>query len=205
MIDLRHIALMIMVCIPLAACGGLGNDKTATEDDMVMGNPKAKITVVEYASASCHFCAQFNAEVFPAFKAKYIDTGQVRYVFREILTPPKPLAAAAFLTARCAGKDKYFKVLDGVFRSQSEIFTTEDMRAPLVRIAQSVGLSEDAFTACISDEKSLKALNARVERFSNEGKITGTPTFVVNGKKLEGDHTLAKFDAAIAEARAAVR
>lgn len=205
MIDLRHIALMIMVCIPLAACGGLGNDKTATEDDMVMGNPKAKVTVVEYASGSCSHCARFHTEVFPAFKAKYVDTGQVKYVFREFLTEPVQLAAAGFLTARCAGKDKYFSVLDGVFRSQQEIFATGDMRGPLVRVAKSAGMTEEKFMACVSDEKALKALSARVEKFGKQDNITGTPTFIINGKKLDGEQSMASLDAAITAAKAAAK
>ena len=176
-----------------------------TDDDFALGNPKAKVTVVEYASLSCSHCAHFNADVFPAFKAKYIDTGKVRYVFREILTEPVQLAAAGFLTARCAGKENYFKVVDGVFRSQSEIFTTRDIRAPLVRVAKSVGMDEDAFMACLSDQKALKAMNDRVERFSNEANISGTPTFVINSKKLEGGFTLDRLDAAIAEAKKAAK
>lgn len=201
MFKLRQTALLVLSCLALATIGASATAKPMTEDDIALGNPKAKVTVVEYASLSCSHCAHFNAEVFPAFKAKYIDTGKVRYVFREILTEPVQLAAIGFLTARCAGKQNYLKVVDGVFRSQTEIFTTRDLRAPLVRVAQSVGMNEDAFKACLSDEKALKAMNDRVERFSKEANITSTPTFVINGKTLEGGYTLDKLDAAIAEAR----
>src|SRR5580698_5039034 len=71
-------------------------DTTVAPDDMTLGNPRAKVTVIEYASASCPHCAHFNNEVFPAFKAKYIDTGRIHYVFREFLTPPAEVAAASF-------------------------------------------------------------------------------------------------------------
>ena len=74
-------------------------------------------------------------------------------------------------------------------------------RAPLTRVAKSVGMDEEAFKACLSDEKALKALNDRVERFSNEANITGTPTFVINGKKLEGGYSLDQLDAAILAAQ----
>lgn len=209
MISLRQSALLVLSCLALAAFGVPAAAATAskpmTDDDFALGNPKAKVTVVEYASLSCSHCAHFNADVFPAFKAKYIDTGKVRYVFREILTEPVQLAAAGFLTARCAGKENYLKVVDGVFRSQSEIFTTRDMRAPLTRVAKSVGMDEDAFKACLSDQKALKAMNDRVERYSKEAKITGTPTFVINGKTLVGDVTLDRLDAAIAEAKKAAK
>jgi protein-disulfide isomerase len=158
------------------------------------------VTVIEYASPSCPHCAVWNAEVWPAFKAKYVDTGKVNYVFREFITPPPQLAAAGALLARCAGKDKYFPTLDAVFHAQAEIYSTGDLRGPLVRVAQSVGMNEEQFNACVSDEKALKALNDRVQTYISRDKIDSTPTFIINGKKLEGEQTLAALDAAIAEA-----
>ena len=201
----NRLILVIATGLTLVACGQVAKGGAVTDDEMVMGNPKAKVTVLEYASASCSHCARFNADVFPAFKAKYVDTGQVKYVFREFLTAPPQLAAAGFLTARCAGKDKYFSVLDGVFRSQDEIFRTGDMRGPLVRVAKSAGMTEEKFIACVSDEKALKALTDRVEKFAKEDNITGTPTFFINGKKLDGEQTLAALDTAIAAAKAAAK
>jgi protein-disulfide isomerase len=156
--------------------------------------------VIEYASPSCPHCAAWNADVWPAFKAKYVDTGKVNYVFREFITPPPQLAAAGALLARCAGKDKYFPTLDAVFHAQAEIYSTGDLRGPLVRVAQSVGMNEEQFNACVSDEKALKAFNARVQTYVTRDKIDSTPTFMINGKKLEGEQTLAALDAAIAEA-----
>src|ERR1700744_6017788 len=100
-------------------------------DDMSLGNPDARVTVIEYASASCPHCAHFNNEVFPAFKAKYIDTGRVHYVFREFLTAPAEIAAASFLIARCAGRDKYFSVLDSIFRGQEQMYATGDVKGTL--------------------------------------------------------------------------
>jgi protein-disulfide isomerase len=137
----------------------------------------------------------------PAFKAKYIDTGKVHYTLKEFLTPPNELAAAGFLTARCAGKDKYFSVLDAIFSSQQEILQTGDMRGILLRVAQSAGLTESQFNACITDETALKALNARVERAIKQDKITGTPAFFINGKSVgDGEISLAALEKAVAEA-----
>ena len=205
MINLRQSALLVLSCLAIAALGAPAAAKTITmtDNDITLGNPKARVTVVEYASLSCSHCAHFNTDVFPAFKAKYIDTGKVRYVFREFLTEPVQVAAAGFLTARCAGKQNYFKVVDGVFRSQAEIFATRDLGPSLTRIAQSVGIDEDGLKACLSDDTALKALSDRVARFSKAENITSTPTFVVNGNKLKGGHTLEDLDAAIAEARKA--
>ncbi|KRA61570.1 disulfide bond formation protein DsbA [Caulobacter sp. Root655] len=198
---LTAVALTASVAVALAGCN---KAETSSADDMSLGNPKAKVTVVEYASASCSHCARWNNDVFPAFKAKYIDTNKVNYVYREFLTPPVQVAAASFLLARCAGKDKYFQVVDSVYRSQEEMFTTGDFRGVLLRIGQSAGMDETQFNACVTDEKNLKALNDRVEKYAKDAKITGTPTFVVNGKKVNGEDggeaSMAALDAAIAEA-----
>ena len=195
---LHLLVVALMGAFALSACS---KGQSASTDDMHMGDPAAKVKVVEYASASCSHCARFNNEVFPEFKKKYIDTGKVYYTLKEFLTPPNELAAAGFLTARCAGKDKYFNVLDAIYHAQQEIFQTGDMRGVLLRIAQGTGMTEKQFDACITDEKALKALNDRVDAGMKADKITGTPTFIVNGKQIaSGEVSLAQLDAAIADA-----
>ena len=194
------LAAAVSASLVLAACGPKGGAVTA--EDMSLGNASAPVTVIEYASVSCSHCAAWNKDVWPAFKAKYVDTNQVHYVFREFLTPPVELAAAGFLLARCTGKDKYFGVLDQVFAAQAEIFRTGDIRGPLVAIAGQAGMSEAQFNTCVSDTKTLNELQARVEKYATEAQITGTPTFVVNGTKLDGEQSLAKLDTAIAAAQA---
>ena len=194
------IAAAAIASLSLAGCNKSGAGG-ASAGDMSLGPADAKVQVLEYASASCSHCARFNNTVFPAFKAKYIDTGKVHYTLKEFLTPPEEVAAAGFLMARCAGKDKYFTVLDAIYKNQAEMFQTQDYRGVLLRIAQSAGMTEDQFNKCVSDPDALKALNARVQRAVGEDKITGTPTFVVDGKKVaEGEVTLAQLDAAIAAA-----
>ena len=195
------VAGAMFASLALAACSQ-GSGPSASAGDMSMGKADAPVKVVEYASASCTHCADFATQVMPAFKAKYIDTGKVHYTLKEFLTPPTEVAAASFLLARCAGKDKYFTVLDSVFANQMEMFNTGDFRGVLLRIAQSAGMTEQQFNTCVSDEAGLKALNARVEKAVRDDKITGTPTFFVNGKKIgEGAVTLEQLDAAIAEAQ----
>jgi len=188
----------------LAACGPFGGKtETVTADDMSLGNAAAKVTVIEYASASCPHCARFNNEVFPAFKAQFIDNGKIHYVFREFLTPPNEVAAAGFLMARCAGKDKYFSVLDAIYRGQEAMFQSGDYRGALLKIAESSGMTEPQFTACISDDKAIKALNDRVDTYIKRDHINGTPTFIVNGKVLDGEQSLASLSTAIGAAQAA--
>jgi protein-disulfide isomerase len=170
----------------------------ARAGDMSLGSPKAKIQLVEYASLSCPHCARFNAEVFPAFKAKYVDTGKVRYTLREMLTPPSEVAAAGFLMARCAGPANYFKVVDEVFRSQTR-WEDGDIRSIFLGIAQAHGLTEAGFETCLKDSEGLTAINGRVDAAISAG-VNSTPTFFVNGKKFEGEMSLQQLDAAIAAA-----
>ena len=201
----RRLALTAAVALmatALVACNKTGA-AGASAGDMTLGDPNSKVTVVEYASPSCSHCARWNADVWPTFKAKYVDTNKVNYVFREYITPPPQLAAAGALLAHCAAKDdkaKYFSVMDAVFHAQEEIFTTGDIRGPLVRVAQSAGMTEAQFNACVNDEAALKALNDRVQKNGEKDKIDSTPTFIVNGKKLVGEQTMENLDAAIAAA-----
>ena len=186
------------------ACGGKSSTSVADGGDMELGNPKASVTLVEYASATCSHCARFDRDVFPTLKARYIDTGKIHYVFREFLTPPVPVAAAAFVLARCAGKDKYFQVVEAVFRSQEEMFATQDSRTPLLRIAKSMGMTEEGFNTCLSDSAALDAVQKRMDRGVTEDKIEGTPTFLINGKQVAtGETTLEVLAKAIDAAAAA--
>jgi protein-disulfide isomerase len=197
----RRLVLTVLAVLALAGCGK-GSTTAVTSDDMSLGNPNAKVTVIEYASASCPHCARFNNDVFPAFKAKYIDTNKIHYVFREFLTEPVEVAAAGFLTARCAGKDKYFSVLDAIYHAQTSMFQSGDVRGTLLRIAESAGLTETQFNTCINDDAALKALNDRVQVYQDRDHIDATPTFIINGKKYDGEQTMAQLDAAIAAAQA---
>lgn len=167
---------------------------------MTLGNANAPIKVEEYASTTCSHCGRFNNDVFPAFKAKYIDTGKVQYTFHEFITPPEAVAVAGFLTARCAGKEKYFSVIDALFRSQEEMFRTGDARGTLLKVAQSAGMTEAQFNTCVNDETSQKAIAARVDAAVQRG-VSSTPSFFINGKKAkEGEMTLEELDAAVAAA-----
>jgi protein-disulfide isomerase len=198
----RSIIIAAVATLGLAACNKGGGAVSA--DDVSLGDPKAKVTVVEYASVACPICARFDVEVFPDFKKKYVDTGKVRYVAREALTGNPALAASGFLLARCAGKDKYFQVTDAVYRAQDQIYEpgTESVQPGvahdvLTKIAQEAGLSEDQMSKCISDDAAIKALNDRVEKFAKKDNVEATPTFYINGKKYEGYQSLAQLDAAI--------
>ena len=195
------LAFAALLTLGLAACGK-SQSYQALPDDMSLGNKDAKVTVVEYASVGCPICGRWDQEVFPAFKAKYIDSGKVHYVFREMLVgggSEVTVASAGFLLARCAGKDKYFQVNEAIFASQPGVFETP--RETLLDIAKSVGMNEEQFNRCVTDEAAIKALNERVEKNAKAHDINATPTFEINGRKMEpGYHALAEIDAAIENA-----
>ena len=186
------------IALTLAACSKPAAAPVTT-DDMVLGSPTAPVTVIEYASVACPVCGDFNNNQFPAFKKAYIDSGQVRYVFREILAHDTHMAAAGFLTARCAGKDKYFETLDAIFKDQANIET--DVNGGLLKVAKQVGLSDKQFQECLADTKAIDALNARVLKNSTDGKITGTPTFDINGRRIESLPQPGELEAAVAAAK----
>lgn len=173
----------------------------AAPGDMNLGNPKAPVHVVEYLSLTCPHCAHFHETVFPGFRAKYIDKGRVYFTIRELLTAPAQVAAAGFLMARCNGGSKYFTIVDQVFRSQSR-WQGGQIKPIFVEIAKANGLTEAQFEACITDETAGTALEGRIQYAVETDKVTGTPTFFVNGERLPNDHvpTLAELDAAIARA-----
>jgi protein-disulfide isomerase len=183
----------------LAGCSG-SSAGTGAKGDMALGAAEgAKVTVIEYASVTCGHCAVWQEQVYPEFKAKYIDTNKIRFIFREFPTDPAPVAIAGFLMARCAGPDKYFPVIHEIMASQAEIFSGSP-RPVLLRIANGAGLSEEQFQACVTDEDAIKAMDTRIRTALDAG-INGTPTFMVNGEKV-ADSSLAslseKIDAALA-------
>lgn len=174
----------------------------AAPGDMSLGNPKAPVHVVEYLSLTCPHCAEFHEQIFPAFRAKYIDTGRVYFTVRELLTAPANVAAAGFLMARCNGGGRYFQVVDQVFKSQSRWKPGAPIKPIFVEIAKANGITEAQFEACLTDEKAQNALESRLTYATQTDKVTGTPTFFVNGVLVPADHvpSLAELDAAIAKA-----
>ncbi|HSV04447.1 MAG TPA: thioredoxin domain-containing protein [Phenylobacterium sp.] len=197
---------IMIAAAALALSGGpalaAGVPAEAVQGDMSLGNPRARVHVVEYASASCPHCARFDEDVWPAFKRTYVDTGRAYYTLKEFLTPPQEVAAAGFLIARCGGKARYFAILDGVFRSQAE-WESGDVRTPLMKVAAANGLSQAQVDACLADAAALKALNARFEAAMAKDNVHSTPTFDINGQRIEGETDLATLGAAISKAEAA--
>jgi protein-disulfide isomerase len=160
--------------------------------EMTLGPDTAKVTVIEYASATCPHCAAFHNETFEALKKEYIDTGKIKFVFREF--PHQDAALAAFMLARCAPKEKYFPLIDVFFATQPE--WTQNPLEGLNKIAQQAGFTKESFDSCMKNEtvaKDILAVRSKAEGFG----VTGIPTFFVNGERFEGETTIEAFRAKI--------
>jgi protein-disulfide isomerase len=189
--------LALAAALSFVATGAFAGVMDPEPGDMALGSANARVTVIEYASVGCPHCAEWSKTVFPALKVKYIDTGRVRFVVREMITGDATIATAGFMVARCAGPTKYFEVVDQVYRRQPEMWGKASSAGAVVgEIAKQVGMTEAAYEACIDDQKGLDALNARVAQHNKDG-VESTPTFFVNGKRHEDPVTLGEVAAAV--------
>lgn len=172
-----------------------------TSADRVLGRADAPVTVIEYASFSCHHCADWHNMVFPLFKQRLIDTGQVRYVFRNLPTGPVSLSAPAAALARCAVPAKFFDVASVLMHGQSAVLSggnQEDWYAPAIAVS---GRTKEQIDACVA----LPATRAAIERDVQSAvaaDVTGTPAFFVNGR-LVADRSLGGLEVAVRAAAAA--
>jgi protein-disulfide isomerase len=167
--------------------------KPVSLPDMALGSAKAPASIVEYASMSCPHCAAFDENVFPMLKSKYIDTGKVRFVFREF--PLDIKAAAASMLARCiAGDDaeKYFGAIDTLFKQQDQLM--EQTKDTLKRIGGQAGMSEGAVEACEKNQPMLDKLSADQNFAYKELKVDATPTFFINGEMSKGAMSFEELD-----------
>ncbi len=192
----------------LAGCNGAGGGAGISEDDMVLGEADAPVTVIEYASTTCGHCAAVHEESWDQLKTNYIDTGRIRFILREFPTAPAVVAVAGFQLARCGGAtpEQYYARVGELFRQQQATFASGSMdgvRRKFVEIGGAVGLTEEQVLACIADtDGAADRMRANGESAQQFG-VTGTPTFIINGVRFEQAPTyenLARaIDAAAAE------
>ena len=159
--------------------------KPVSLPDMAIGSATAPITITEYSSMTCPHCAAFGQNVFPMLRSKYIDTGKVRFVFREF--PLDIKAAAASILARCIGKDdseKYLSAVETMFKLQDRLIAqTKDT---LFYVGKQYGMSEQDVETCEKDQAQFDRLSDDQQYAVRELKVTSTPTFFLNGVRVQG-------------------
>ena len=164
--------------------------------DVVEGSKTAPATIIEYASMTFSHCAAFHAHTWPELKAKYIDTGKAKFILREF--PLDPRAAAAFLLARCAGPDKRDAMLEAWLERQNEWAFVSEAVEPMRAIAAPFGLAGADFDDCVHNQTLYMEILEGRDNALKALDIRRTPTFYVNGRKLEGDAPLEAFDQLLA-------
>lgn len=196
----RIIAPILAAGLLVAGCGNAatkGSDKAAptpiaggdsiAATDMVLGDPNAKVTLIEYASVTCPHCAAFHEQVMPAIKEKYIATGKVKLVFREFPTAPANYSLIGSVLARCAaeksGPDAYFLIVDALFRTQQQ-WIKENPKTELVKIVGQAGMDEAALDQCLQRKELVEIINANAKGGMEKYDINGTPQFILDGEKM---------------------
>jgi protein-disulfide isomerase len=151
--------------------------------DKTLGNADAKVTIVEYSSMTCPHCQNFHVNVLPHVQKTYIDSGKVRFIFREF--PLDQLAMAVAMIARAAPEDKYFEVVQLYF-DRLNVWARSDKPLDAIRnVAKQIGFTDESFKAALSDQKMLDAITQIRARASDTFKVNATPTFFINGKKAD--------------------
>jgi protein-disulfide isomerase len=175
-------------------------DKTALlqvqPTDHVLGDPKAPITLIEYASLTCPHCAHFSVAVLPELKKKWIDTGKVKLIYRDF--PLDQVAAKAAQIAECAGNDRYFGVIDLIFRGQPQWAASQDPIADLAKPLRIAGLGENEIKACLANEAKANEVVADYRGGETLG-VTSTPSLFINGTLYKGARSVEELDAALAK------
>jgi len=201
----RLFAVLAIVILPFSACAQEEGAEAETEAqsetavegtpyrEIIIGDADAPLTIIEYASLVCPACGAFHSEVYPTLKEDYIDTGRVRFVFRDFPTAPVQLAMAGAMLARCAPEGREALLLTTMFKRQREWVTSQDPRAALVGYAKLAGMSEDMVDGCLADEALFgRIVEVRDEAVQSFG-VAATPTFFIGEEKIEGFRGVEEF------------
>lgn len=166
--------------------------------DRSVGKADAPVVMIEYASATCPHCAEFHEKLLPQIKTEYIDTGKVRFVFREF--PLDQLALGAFMLARCVPEDKYFVTIDLMFRRQRTWAQAKNPADELFRITQMAGMDQAGFEACLKRQDLAEAIVESSKKAAKDFAIKGTPAIFVNGTFVDAHEDMAAVKAVLDKA-----
>lgn len=159
--------------------------------DVVMGNADAPVTVIEYASFTCPYCAAFHVATWPKFKENYIDTGKVKFILREVYFDPYGLWAS--MVARCGGESVFYPISDQLMKKQNTWTRSGDVAGEIQKIGQLNGLSGSQMGACLTDRPYAEELVARYQANAQEHGIQSTPSFIINGDLYTGNMPYEEF------------
>lgn len=191
MIRRLFLALSLGLIASVAQAGPLD----VTDSDRVLGRADAPVTVVEYASFTCPHCADWHNDVLPEFKSRFIDTGKVRLVFRDLPTDPVQVAATAAAIARCAAPERFYDVASSLMSGQAQLRASYQA-GPWFEAAIAVsGKSQAQIETCLADPATMENLRTGMEAAAAAG-VQSTPSFFVNGEAVP-DRTLDGLASAI--------
>lgn len=169
----------------MSAAKGVFAQDGAAVVEMSMGPDDAAVTVIEYASFTCPHCASFHKDVFHDLKSEFIDTGKIRFVFREVYFDRFGLWAG--MIARCGGEQKYFGIVDMLFKRQREWAVGGEDPSVIVdnikKIGRIAGLSDAEMEECLMDKDHAKALVEEFQKNATADNIDSTPSFIIDGEK----------------------
>jgi protein-disulfide isomerase len=172
------------VSVSAAAQEATASSAVALVPDMILGKVDAPITVIEYASYTCPHCQRFHEESFGQLKANYIDTGKVRFVYREVYFDKFGLWAA--MVARCGGPEKYFGISDMLYDGQKDWLASGEeagIADALRKIGLKAGLTAEAVEACLNDKAKAQSMVEVYQANATADQVEGTPTFIIDGEK----------------------
>ena len=159
--------------------------------EMALGAEHAPVTIIEYFSLTCGYCANFHRNAFEELKAAYIDTAKVRFIAREF--PSSELALKAAMLARCSGEERYFAFIQELYKQFDYWTEADDPLAALAQIAALGGLPRERFDACLVNEALEERVLQSYMECVREHEVEYTPTFIINGKAHVGDMPFEKF------------
>lgn len=152
-------------------------------NDRILGRADAPVTIIEYASYTCSHCAVFNTTVLPSVKERFIDTGKVRLIYRDLPTAPLQVSASLAALARCSAPDRFFDVTEYLFGGQDAAFRSQDLTSWMRGAIPHSGRTEEELLTCMQDPQTRDALNTDIEAARAAG-VNSTPTVYVNGRHI---------------------
>lgn len=195
---MRYVRFALIWAMVVTVTGLSAPVRAQDGNDIVLGNPDAPLTVIEYSSLTCPYCAQFHKETLPRIKKEFIDTGRINWIYRDFQLDARAQMAA--MVARCATEERFYPFLDTLFKQQQVWARAPEPRSVLIQIAKFGGISEQQLTACWQDTALYDSILQSYNRGVTEYRIQSTPTFLINGEKLTGSKPFEAFAKAIEDA-----